>query len=92
MDLRFNSLASSKDKAGEVNPLHEWSLAQLIDVASDLKLIKLDVKKFSHALRDFRSYIHPFEQMFSGFTPDPRTAEICFQVLKAALADLSKTR
>ena len=90
---KFNqSTCSPKDKAGKAKPLHEWSLAQLIDVASDLKLIKLDVKKFSHALRDFRNYIHPFEQMSSGFTPDPQTAEICFQVLKAALADLSKTR
>jgi hypothetical protein len=89
----FNrSACSPKDKAGKVKPLHEWSLAQLIDVASDLKLIKLDVKKFSHALRDFRNYIHPFEQMSSGFSPDLQTAEICFQVLKAALADLSKTR
>lgn len=89
----FNqSTCSPKDKAGKVKMLHEWSLSQLIDVACDLKLMKLDVKKFSHALRDFRNYIHPYEQMSSGFNPDAQTAEICFQVLKAALADLSHTR
>jgi len=89
----FNqSSCSPKDKEGNVRRLNEWSLAQLIDVACDLNLIKLDVKKFSHVLRDFRNYIHPYEQMLSGFSPDPHTAEICFQVLKAALADLGKTR
>ena len=89
----FNrSNCSPKDKEGKVKPFHEWTLAQFIDVACDINLIQLDVKKFSHALRDFRNYIHPFEQMASGFAPDAQTAEICFQVLKAALADLSKTR
>ena len=89
----FNrSVSSPKDRNGKVKPFHEWSLAQFIDVACDLDLIQLDVKKFSHVLRDFRNYIHPYEQMASGFTPDMHTAEICFQVLKAALADLGKSR
>ena len=89
----FNRSGSSpKDKTGKVKPFPEWSLAQFIDVACDLALMQLDVKKFSHVLRDFRNYIHPYEQMASGFTPDMHTAEICFQVLKAALADLGKSR
>lgn len=90
----FNqSTCSPKDnKTGKVHKLQEWTLAQLIDVACDIKLIKLDVKKFSHVLRDFRNYIHPYEQSVSGFTPDHQTAGICFQVLKAALSDLSNTR
>jgi hypothetical protein len=55
-------------------------------------MLTLDVKKFSHGLRDFRNFIHPHEQMASGFTPDQHTAEICFQVLKAALATLAGER
>jgi hypothetical protein len=89
----FNrSNSSPKDKSGKVKPFHEWTLSQFIDVACDINLLQLDVKKFSHVLRDFRNYIHPYEQMASGFTPDTHTAEICFQVLKTALADLGKTR
>ena len=57
-----------------------------------LRALKLDVKKFSHELRDFRNYIHPYEQLASKFTPDKHTAEICLQVLKAAIADLSGGR
>ena len=39
----------------------EWSLAQFIDVACELDHLKLDVKKFGHALPDFHHYIHPYE-------------------------------
>ncbi len=89
----FNlSINSPKDKENKVKPFHEWSLAQYIDVAYGLGALKLDVKKFSHELRDFRNYIHPYQQLASNFTPDKHTAEICLQVLKAAIADLSGIR
>lgn len=89
----FNQVANSpKDKDNKVKPFHEWSLAQFIDVAHGLGALKLDVKKFSHELRDFRNYIHPYQQLASKFTPDKHTAEICLQVLKAAVADLSGGR
>jgi len=90
---RFNkSKASPKSPDGKVKPFHEWSLAQFIDTACDVELLKLDVRKFSHGLRDFRNYIHPYEQMVSGFTPDEHTAKVCFQVLKAALASVAGKR
>jgi hypothetical protein len=88
---QFNqSSASPKDKQGKVKMLHEWTLANFIDVSYDVGLLGLDVKKFSHALRDFRNYIHPYEQMASRFSPDKHTAQICFQVLRAAMTALSK--
>ena len=84
--------ASPKASDGTVKRFHEWSLAQLIDVSCEVGLLKPDVKKFSHGLRDFRNYIHPYEQMISGFTPDEHTAKLCFQVLKAALASVAGER
>jgi hypothetical protein len=90
---RFNrASASPKGDDGSVKRFHEWSLAQFIDVACEAGLLKPDVKKFSHGLRDFRNYIHPYEQMVSGFTPDQYTAKVCFQVLKAALASVAGER
>ena len=89
----FNQASNSpKDKDNKVKPFHEWSLAQFIDVTHGLGALKLDVKKFSHELRDFRNYIHPYQQLAYKFTPDKHTAEICLQVLKAAIADLSGGR
>lgn len=90
---RFNcASASPKTTDGSVKRFHEWSLAQFIDVACEAGLLKPDVKKFSHGLRDFRNYIHPYEQMVSGFSPDEHTAKVCFQVLKAALASVAGER
>jgi hypothetical protein len=85
----FNqAVASPKDKEGKVKQFHEWSLSNLIDVASETGFLKEDVKKFSHSLRDFRNYIHPFEQLSSRFNPDEHTAKICLQVLQAAIYQL----
>jgi hypothetical protein len=89
----FNQAANSpKDKEGKVKPFHEWTLSQFIDVAHGVGSLKRDVKIFCHTLRDFRNYIHPHQQLASKFSPDKHTAEICMQVLKAAIADLSGGR
>lgn len=87
----FNQCESSpKNKESKVLAFNEWSLSNYIDVAHKLGLLGLDVKKYSHSLRDFRNYIHPYEQMSSNFNPDIETAKISWQVLKAAITDLSK--
>lgn len=89
----FNKASCSpKSSEGSVKKFHEWSLAQFIDAACEVGVLKPDIKKFSHGLRDFRNYIHPYEQMVSGFTPDEHTAKVCFQVLKAALASVAGER
>jgi hypothetical protein len=87
----FNqSTVSPKDNSGKVKQFQEWTLSDFINVARDLNLVGEDVKKFSHALRDFRNYIHPYQQMSSNFNPDEHTAKICWQVLQAAITQLSK--
>ena len=86
----FNqSTISPKDKAGQVKNFQDWYLNDFINVARELNLLGEDVKKFSHALRDFRNYIHPYQQMSSNFNPDENTAKICWQVLQAAIIQLS---
>jgi len=90
----FNRASGSpKQKdTGKVRPFHEWTLANLIDVAHEVGVLRLDVKKFGHGVRDFRNYIHPYEQMASKFAPDQHTAQICLQVLRAALVGLRANR
>lgn len=81
-----------KDKESAVRRFPDWSLSELINAAYELDFIKLDVKKFSHSLRDFRNYIHPHEQALARFQPTKHTADICFQVLKAAVAELADAK
>lgn len=81
-----------KDKNGAVKKFPDWTLNNYIDVAAEIGFLKQDVKKFSHAVRDFRNYIHPYSQMATQFFPDKQTAIICFQVLKAAINQIGEYR
>ena len=90
---RFNrSKSSPKDQSGTVTKLRNWNLWQLINVACDIGLLKMDSSKFSHILRDFRNYIHPNQQLKEDFHPDSHTSDMCFRALLLALADLSDDR
>lgn len=87
----FNQAKSvPKEKDGKVKQFPKWTLSNLIDVSHEVGLIKEDVRKFSHALRDFRNYIHPYQQVSSRFNPDEQTAKICWQVLKAGIHQINK--
>lgn len=90
----FNQATScpKNRETGKVLPFQDWTLSSLIDVAYDIGILGLDVKKFSHSLRDFRNYIHPYQQMSNRFSPNIDTAKISWQVLKAAINDLSKIK
>ena len=89
----FNQSSSSpKNSDNKAKPFHEWTLNDFINVAYELGFLKEDVKKFSHSLRDFRNYIHPFQQVSSRFSPDEHTARIAWQVLRAAIFQLSQAK
>ena len=89
----FNRAAGSpKGQDGRVKEFRHWSLSDFIEVAYNIELLTLDVRQFSHQLREFRNYIHPDKQVKAGFKPREHTAKICFQVLYAALADVSGER
>lgn len=89
----FNSAKSAPtDKNGKVKQLSDLTLSSLIDVAYELNFIELDIKKFSHELRDFRNYIHPRVQSMQNFIPDKHTAQISWQILQASISSLSGLR
>ncbi len=81
-----------KSKDGSTRKFQEWTLSNYIDVAAETGFLKQDVKKFSHVVRDFRNYIHPYSQLTIRFSPDKQTALICMQVLKAAIYQIGNYR
>ncbi|UJR55049.1 hypothetical protein [Dickeya zeae] len=86
----FNTTKSSpKDNSGKIKQFHEWSLSSFIEVVKELGLIEYDTYRFSHTLRDFRNYIHPYQQLSTQFKPREHTAKICLQVLKASITELN---
>ncbi len=66
----------------------DWKLREWIDVLGRLEALSPNVSKFGHALRDFRNYVHPAEQLANRFSPDAHTARIAYQVVVAAVEDL----
>ena len=67
---------------------HEWRLKEWIEVLGELGDLSPNVEKFGSALREFRNYVHPAEQLAHRFSPDQHTARIAFQVVVAAVDDL----
>ena len=88
---KFNrSNTSPKNKENDkVLPFSEWKFNNFIDVAHDIKILNEDVKKYSHVLRGFRNYIHPYQELNINSTPDEDTVKICFQVFKGAINQIN---
>lgn len=68
----------------------KWSLSDMINVAHELGWLDRDVHAFSHALREFRNLVHPYEQLRLGTYPDRDTCDICWLVVQAAANDLAE--
>ena len=83
--------AAPKDRERKIQPFHKWGLSALIDVAHETGWLQVDVKRFSHALRESRNIVHPYAQRaLGGEMPDGNTCVICREVVKAAIDDLTK--
>ncbi|MCE5217846.1 hypothetical protein LLH03_12550 [bacterium] len=79
---------SPKDRTGKTRSISEWGLSKLIEVAHEVGWLQGDVKRFSHALRESRNMVHPYVQRLETDRPDQDTCSICWQVVRAAIADL----
>lgn len=89
-EANTSKVAPKDVRSGKIKNFAEWSLSEMINVVHDLGWIDLDVKKFSHSLRDFRNIIHPYQQMILQTFPDKDTCGISWLVVQAATNDLSR--
>ena len=83
---RANRAPRRKD--GSSVALQDWKLSALIDVAVDVGWLKSDRGQFSHALRQSRNVVHPWEHVSIGADFDEATCATCWHVLNAAAQDL----
>lgn len=84
-----NTASNAPKKDGRVKHFADWTLSDMIDVGHEVGWIQLDVKKFSHALRDFRNIIHPYQQLAVRTNPDIDTCKISWLVVQAACNDIA---
>jgi len=85
----YNHAKAAPRHGDKVRPFSDWTLNDLLNCSRELGLLGEDVTKFGHAVREFRNYIHPQQQVREGFRPRRVTAQVARQVLRAALEDLA---
>lgn len=84
----YQSSRAPKDKNGKSPAIQDWTLSTLIDVAADTGWIKTDRGKFSHALRESRNVVHPWQAVMSRANFDEATCKTSWHVLESSVADL----
>jgi hypothetical protein len=84
----YNRAKAAPTRDGKVRPFSQWTLNDLLNCSRELGLLGKDVTKFGHAVREFRNYIHPQQQVAENFRPRKVTAQVARQVLYAAIDDL----
>ena len=57
----FNQAKSTPKINDKPKQFNQWKLKDFIDVANEINFIDLVAYKFSHNLREFRNFIHPYE-------------------------------
>lgn len=82
------STRAPKDKGGKSIGIQHWTLSALIDVATDIGWIKTDRGKFSHALRDSRNVVHPWQAVTNQTSFDAATCTTSWHVLTSSVDDL----
>jgi len=87
----YQSSRAPKDKAGKTPAIQDWTLSALIDVATDVGWIKADRGKFSHALRESRNVVHPWQAVLTRTNFDEATCKTTWYVLDSSVADLIKS-
>lgn len=88
-ELNFKqSKMSPKDKNNKVKEFNHWTLNDFIDVAHDIGFLKVDVKKLSHNLREFRNYVHPNKELENNYHPDINSAKIFVLILLLAINEI----
>jgi len=82
--------SASRGRDGQVLPFADWPLDDLIAVAHECGWLDQDVDDFGPALRNYYKLIHPREQQRSGIAPGAATCKIAWEVVGAAIDDLTR--
>jgi len=81
--------AKSAKVAPGKSDITKWDLAELIDVAVELKLVSAGVSKLSHPIREYRNLVHPGNEIRTALEFDREEARIALEVLNILHRDLT---
>lgn len=87
--ITHKTSATNTSKSPNKPDIRKWDLADLINVAVELKLVGAGVEKLSHSIRDYRNLVHPGNELRSQLSINPEEAKIALEVLNIMIRDLS---
>jgi hypothetical protein len=81
-----------KKNNGGIKRLNEWKLSEMIDTSFELNWISKNEEAFSHALRDYRNFIHPWKHLENRLAiPDEGSCEMSRNVVKMVFENLLRS-
>jgi hypothetical protein len=80
--------APKRRDSGRSKPLNEWNLAELIDVAMELRIIGTGTERFGQGVRNYRNLIHPGREIQSEQQVALQEATISVNVLEIVIREL----
>lgn len=83
------SAAKAASKAPKRPEIVKWDLADLIEVAVELRAVSAAVSKLSHPVREYRNLVHPGNEMRTAMQFGREEARIAIEVLNILHRDLS---
>lgn len=89
--VAYQSSRAPRDKNGKSIAIQDWTLSSLIDVAVDVGWLNTDRGKFSHALRESRNVVHPWQAVMIRANFDEATCKTSWSVLDASVDDLLRS-
>ncbi|MCI0528896.1 MAG: hypothetical protein L0Y56_15780 [Nitrospira sp.] len=79
-----------KNRDGTENPISNWSLTPLINVARGLDLVGKTSERLLRAVQEFRNFIHPYNVLQQSARPDKRLANISLQTVGEVVRSLKR--
>lgn len=90
LSAAMSSNKAPRDKAGRTQPLKDWRLESLLNVAADIGLVDSTLVMYGHALRDARNLVHPEKQIRERSQPDERVTDISGRVVRGVIESLAR--
>ncbi len=87
----YQKYLESKDRNAKPPELTLWQFYQLIEIASQRKIISEDVKKISFIIKDYRNLIHLKAEIRDRLSVDENVAKSVVHLLLKAIEDISKS-
>ncbi|MBM3157303.1 MAG: hypothetical protein FJ004_08485 [Chloroflexi bacterium] len=86
----YQKYLQNKKEQAEAPEIEKWELYRLVDIAYHRGIVKADVKRLAHIVRDYRNLVHLFYQLKEGLQANKEIASAVASLLTIALVNITE--